>query len=138
MRDPAEQASAAELYADEVFAYDRVDYVSLHWGWPSPRNIIDAPHQARGSVAGVGGSLEDIPDGHCAVAIAFLEAGGYPDDLQDPDGLGIEPDAAPLNEGYGHGARSPGPQAAESERQAEIAVGQGVGKHSPATGLLAG
>lgn len=40
--DPAEQASAAEQYAGEVFAYDRVDYVSLHWGWPSRRNIIDA------------------------------------------------------------------------------------------------
>ncbi len=40
--DPAERESAGELYAREVFPYDYVDYISLHWGWPTRRKIIDA------------------------------------------------------------------------------------------------
>ena len=42
LSDPAERESAGELYVSEVFPYDYVDYVSLHWGWPTRRKIIDA------------------------------------------------------------------------------------------------
>ena len=40
--DPIERNSAAELYVSEVFAYDYLNYLSVHWGWPTRRKIIDA------------------------------------------------------------------------------------------------
>jgi deazaflavin-dependent oxidoreductase (nitroreductase family) len=40
--DPAERQSAEELYVNEVDLYDYVDYVSLEWGWPTRRRMIDA------------------------------------------------------------------------------------------------
>ena len=42
LSDPTERDSAGELFVSEVFPYDYVDYVSLHWGWPTRRKIIDA------------------------------------------------------------------------------------------------
>ena len=40
--DPAEREPAAQFYVSEVFRYDYLDYMSLHWGWPTRRKIIDA------------------------------------------------------------------------------------------------
>ena len=40
--DSAERASAAELYVSQVFGYDYLDYLSLHWGWPTRRRITAA------------------------------------------------------------------------------------------------
>ena len=42
IRDSAERESAAELFVSEVFGYDYLDYLSLHWGWPTRRKIMDA------------------------------------------------------------------------------------------------
>ncbi len=42
LSDLAERESAGELYVGEIYPYDYVDYVSLHWGWPTRRKIIDA------------------------------------------------------------------------------------------------
>ncbi len=38
----AEREAAIQLYVREVFPYDYVDYVSVHWGWPTHRKIQEA------------------------------------------------------------------------------------------------
>ena len=43
--DASERERAASRYAGDIYAYDYLDHVSLHWGFPTRRHIKEA-HEA--------------------------------------------------------------------------------------------